>query len=39
MLTNPYAGSMGPDAILNLLSARLLIEPPVVLEAHARKGG
>jgi GntR family transcriptional repressor for pyruvate dehydrogenase complex len=29
MLTNPYAGSMGPDAILNLLSARLLIEPPV----------
>src|SRR3954449_2921667 len=29
MLTNPYAGSMGPDAIMNLLAARLLIEPPV----------
>ena len=29
MLTNPYAGSMGPDAILNLLQARLLVEPPV----------
>lgn len=29
MLTNPYAGSMGPAAILNLLQARLLIEPPV----------
>jgi GntR family transcriptional repressor for pyruvate dehydrogenase complex len=29
MLTNPYAGSLGTETILNLLQARLLIEPPV----------
>ena len=29
MLTNPYAGSLGTATILNLLHARLLIEPPV----------
>ena len=29
MLTNPYAGSLSTDTILNLLQARLLIEPPV----------
>jgi GntR family transcriptional repressor for pyruvate dehydrogenase complex len=29
MLTNPYARSLSTEAILNLLQARLLIEPPV----------
>jgi GntR family transcriptional repressor for pyruvate dehydrogenase complex len=29
MLTNPYAGSLSTATILNLLQARLLIEPPV----------
>jgi GntR family transcriptional repressor for pyruvate dehydrogenase complex len=29
MLTNPYARSLSTEAILNLLEARLLIEPPV----------
>ena len=29
MLTNPYAGSLSTATILNLLHARLLIEPPV----------
>ena len=29
MLTNPYAGSLTTGAILNLLNARHLIEPPV----------
>jgi GntR family transcriptional repressor for pyruvate dehydrogenase complex len=38
MLTNPYAGSMGPEAILNLLSARLLIEPPVAELAAVHAG-
>src|SRR5262245_61943139 len=28
MLTNPYARSLSTEAILNLLQARLLIEPP-----------
>src|SRR6476659_9514821 len=29
MLNNPYAGSLSTETILNLLQARLLIEPPV----------
>jgi GntR family transcriptional regulator, transcriptional repressor for pyruvate dehydrogenase complex len=29
MVTNPYARSLDTDTILNLLKARLLIEPPV----------
>lgn len=29
LLTNPYAGALDADAILNLLRARRLIEPPV----------
>lgn len=29
MLTNPYARSLSTESILNLLQARLLIEPPV----------
>jgi GntR family transcriptional repressor for pyruvate dehydrogenase complex len=37
MLTNPYAGSLSTATILNLLQARLLIEPPVaeLAAAHA----
>src|SRR5262249_23795439 len=33
MLTNPYARSLSTEAILNLLQARLLIEPPVAVLA------
>jgi GntR family transcriptional regulator, transcriptional repressor for pyruvate dehydrogenase complex len=29
MLNNPYAGSLSTDAIISLLQARLLIEPPI----------
>jgi len=29
MLTNPYAGTLSTETIMNLLQARLLIEPPV----------
>jgi GntR family transcriptional repressor for pyruvate dehydrogenase complex len=35
MLTNPYAGSLSTETILNLLQARLLIEPPVAEVAAA----
>ena len=35
MLTNPYARSLSTEAILNLLQARLLIEPPVAELAAA----
>jgi GntR family transcriptional repressor for pyruvate dehydrogenase complex len=35
MLTNPYAGSLSTGTILNLLQARLLIEPPVAELAAA----
>ncbi len=35
MLTNPYVGDLDPDTIVDLLDARLLIEPPLA-EAAAR---
>ena len=38
MMTNPYARSLDTDTILNLLQARLLIEPPVA-ELAAENAG